>query len=307
MTSQHTTERPAGSHRPTGARAAVHTWIVGARPKTLPVTLAPIAVGTGVAASLGPVSWGRTALTVLFALGFVLGTNFLNDYSDGVRGVDEGRVGPTRLVGSGRAEPRHVLRSGLVLYGVGLLTGVALGWTVSWWLLALPVVCALGGWFYTGGRRPYGYRGFGDVGIFLFHGVIAVCATAFIQRGQIPATALAASIPIGLLSAALLTTNNLRDIPTDAASGKITLAVRLGDRRTRVYYTATVAAAFVTALALVPVRPWAWLVLGALPCAVVPVGRVLRGARGRDLIPVLEHTCLLLLVFGALFTVGVAL
>jgi 1,4-dihydroxy-2-naphthoate octaprenyltransferase len=271
------------------------------------VTAAPIAVGTGVAASLGPVSFWRTVLTVLFALGFVLGTNFFNDYSDGVRGVDEGRVGPTRLVASGQAAPRWVFRSGVVLYGVGAVSGVALGLAVSWWLLALAAVCALGGWFYTGGRRPYGYRGFGDLGIFLFHGVVAVCATAFIQRGEIPVTALAASLPVGLLSVALLTTNNLRDMPTDAVSGKITVAVRLGDRRTRVYYTATMAAAFASAAALITVRPWAWLVVGALPCAVLPVARVMRGARGRDLIPVLEQTCLLLLAFGALLTAGVAL
>ncbi|QIJ60696.1 1,4-dihydroxy-2-naphthoate polyprenyltransferase [Streptomyces sp. JB150] len=307
MTSQPATARPASRPRPAGARPSVRTWIVGARPKTLPVTAAPIAVGTGVAASLGPVSLWRSVLTVLFALGFVLGTNFFNDYSDGVRGVDEGRVGPTRLVASGQAAPRWVFRSGVVLYGIGGVSGVVLGATVSWWLLALAVVCALGGWYYTGGRRPYGYRGLGDLGIFLFHGVIAVCATVFIQCGEIPATAVTASLPVGLLSVALLTTNNLRDLPTDAASGKITVAVRLGDRRTRVYYTATVAAAFASAAALLPVRSWAWLVVGALPFAVLPVARVVRGARGRDLIPVLEHTCLLLLVFGALLTAGVSL
>ncbi|TVL91147.1 1,4-dihydroxy-2-naphthoate polyprenyltransferase [Streptomyces sp. SAJ15] len=289
------------------AGRAVRTWLVGARLKTLPVTLAPILVGLGTAASLGRISWWRTALTLVFALGFVLGTNFFNDYSDGVRGADDRRVGPVRLVGSGLASPRQVLRSGLVLYGVAALAAAVMAVTISWWLLALAVVCALGGWFYTGGSRPYGYRSLGDVSIFLFHGVIAVCATVYIQLGRVPLLALGASVPIGLLACALLTTNNLRDIPTDTAAGKITVAVRLGDRRTRVYYVLCVAVAFASALALAAGRPWALLVLGAVPCAVLPVRRVLGGARGGELIPVLEHTCVLLLVFGVLLATGVAL
>ncbi|MBZ9637848.1 1,4-dihydroxy-2-naphthoate polyprenyltransferase [Streptomyces sp. PSKA30] len=293
------TQWPAGS--------AVRTWLVGARLKTLPVTMAPIAVGTAIASSLGHFSWWRAALTLLFALGFVLGTNFFNDYSDGVRGADDHRVGPVRLVGSGQASPRQVLRCGLVLYGVAALAGVVMAVTISWWLLALAVVCALGGWFYTGGSRPYGYRSLGDVGIFVFHGVIAVCATAYIQLGRVPLLALAASVSIGLLACALLTTNNLRDIPTDTAAGKITIAVRLGDRRTRVYYVLCLALAFASALLLAASRPWALLVLGAVPFAVLPLRRVLGGARGSDLIPALEHTCLLLLAFGTLLAIGLAL
>ncbi len=289
------------------AAGALRAWIVGARLKTLPVTLAPVAVGSAVAASYGSLDGGRAALTLLFALGFVLGTNFFNDYSDGVRGADDQRVGPVRLVGSGQASPRSVLRSGIALYGVAVLSALVLALTVSWWLLALAAVCALGGWYYTGGARPYGYRSLGDVSIFVFHGVIAVCATAYIQLERIPLLALSASVPIGLLACALLTTNNLRDIPTDTAAGKITVAVRLGDRRTRHYYLVLIAASFVSALLLAPARPWALLVLGAVPAAVLPVCRVRAGARGRDLIPVLEHTCVLLLVFGALLTIGVAL
>ncbi|MDI6409938.1 1,4-dihydroxy-2-naphthoate polyprenyltransferase [Streptomyces albus] len=289
------------------AAGAVRNWLVGARLKTLPVTLAPLVVGWATASSLGHFSWWRAALTLVFALGFVLGTNFFNDYSDGVRGADDHRVGPVRLVGSGRASPRQVLRSGLALYGVAVLSAVVLAVTVSWWLLALAAVCALGGWYYTGGSRPYGYRSLGDVSIFLYHGVIAVCATVHIQLGRVPWIALAASVPIGLLACALLTTNNLRDIPTDTVAGKITVAVRLGDRRTRVYYTLTVTVAFVSALLLAAARPWALLVLGALPAAVLPLRRVLGGARGSELVPALEHTCVLLLVFGALLAIGLAL
>lgn len=293
----------AGSRLPAGVR----NWLVGARLKTLPATLAPVAVGTAIAHSLGEVVGWRLALTLLFGLGFVLGANFLNDYSDGVRGTDTDRVGPVRLVGSGQADARQVLRSGLVLYGIAALTAVVLAVTVSWLLLALAVGCALAGWFYTGGSKPYGYQGLGEVGVFLFHGVIAVCATVFIQLERIPPLALAASVPIGLLTCALLVTNNLRDIPTDSAAGKITLAVRIGERRTRMLYLACVGTPFAAGLALALARPWMLLVLAAVPAAVFPLRRVLGGARGADLIAALEHTCLLLLVFGALQTIGLAL
>ncbi|KAK1184898.1 1,4-dihydroxy-2-naphthoate polyprenyltransferase [Streptomyces sp. NBS 14/10] len=286
--------------------SAVRNWLIGARLKTLPATFAPIAVGTAIAHSLGQVSWWRTALTVVFALSFVIGTNFLNDYSDGVRGADTHRVGPVRLVGSGQATPRQVLRSGMVLYALAALTGVLMAVTISWWLLALTAFCALGGWFYTGGSRPYGYRGLGEVSVFLFHGVIAVCATAYIQLGRVPLLALSAAVPIGLLVCALLVTNNLRDIPTDAAAGKITLAVRLGDRRTRRLYVFCVETAFAWGPALAMTRPWALLVFAAVPFAVFPLRRVVTGARGADLIAALEHTCLLLLVFGALLAIGLA-
>ncbi|CAL9647331.1 1,4-dihydroxy-2-naphthoate octaprenyltransferase [Streptomyces sp. enrichment culture] len=291
--------------RPSGA--TVRDWLAGARPKTLPATFAPIAVGTAIAHTLGHVSAWRATLTVLFALSFVIGTNFLNDYGDGVRGTDDGRVGPVRLVGSGRAAPRQVLRAGLALYALAALTGLLMAVTVSWWLLALTAVCALGGWFYTGGSRPYGYRGLGEVSVFLFHGVIAVCATAYIQLGRVPLLALAASVPVGLLVCALLVTNNLRDIPTDAAAGKITLAVRIGDRRTRALYLSCVGVAFAAVPALAAARPWALLALAAVLCAVVPVRRVLGGARGAALVPVLEQTCVLLLGFGALLAIGLAL
>jgi 1,4-dihydroxy-2-naphthoate polyprenyltransferase len=287
--------------------SAVRNWLVGARLKTLPATLAPIAVGTAIAHSLGEVVLWRLGLTLLFGLGFVLGANFFNDYSDGVRGTDTHRVGPVRLVGSGQASARQVLRSGLVLYGVAVLTAVVLAVTVSWWLLALAGCCALAGWFYTGGSRPYGYHALGEVGVFLFHGVIAVCATVFIQLEWIPPLALGASVPIGLLTCALLVTNNLRDIPTDAAAGKITLAVRIGERRTRLLYLFCVATAFACGLALAVARPWLLLTLAAAPAAVLPLRRVLGGARGADLIAALEHTCLLLGVYGTLHTIGLAL
>ncbi|MCP3753887.1 1,4-dihydroxy-2-naphthoate polyprenyltransferase [Streptomyces sp. TBY4] len=286
---------------------AVRSWVAGARLKTLPVTFAPLVVGLAIAEEAGAVDWWHAALTAVLVLGFVLGTNFFNDYSDGIRGVDDHRAGPARLVGSGRATPRQVFRHGAVLYAVGALAGLVLAVLVSWWVLPLTVSLALGGWFYTGGARPYGYRGLGEISIFLFHGVVFVCAPAAIQLGHVPAVALGAAVPLGFLAVALLTTNNLRDIPTDAAAGKITLAVRMGAGPTRQFYVLCVAAAFVSAVLLAAARPGAFLVLGAVPVAVLPVRRVLGGAAGRDLIPALEHTCLLLLAFGSLQAIGLAL
>ncbi|MEW2029292.1 1,4-dihydroxy-2-naphthoate polyprenyltransferase [Streptomyces roseifaciens] len=296
---------PVTAHR-RPAPGTVRTWVRGARLKTLPVTLAPIAVGTGVAHSLGQVLWWRTALTLLFMLGFVIGTNYFNDYSDGIRGTDDERLGPARLVGSGQATPRQVLRAGMLLYAVAIVTGAVMAVTVSWWMIPLTAYCGLAGWFYTGGPRPYGYRALGDLSIFLFHGVVMVSATTGIQLGHVPPLALGASVPMGLLSCALLTTNNLRDIRTDAAAGKITVAVLLGERRTRVYYALCVAAAFASALLLSTARPWAALVIAAVPSAVFPLRRVLSGARGSDLIPALEHTCVLLLAFGAVLAIGLS-
>lgn len=289
-----------------GLRVSARNWVVGARLKTMPATFVPIAVGTAVAASSGEVHAWRTVLTVLYALGFVLGTNYFNDYSDGIRGTDANRVGPARLVGSGRAEARQVLRAGQFCYATAAVAAVVLAVTVSWSLLVLAVVCALGGWFYTGGAKPYGYRGLGEVSVFLFHGVIAVCATTFIQLGRVPPLAFVASVSIGLLVCSLLVSNNLRDIPTDAAAGKYTLAVAIGDGPTRVLYLALVAASFVVGLAMAVTRPWVLLVVASVPFAVVPVRRVRGGARGRDLVAVLEWTCLLLLVFGTLLTIGLA-
>jgi 1,4-dihydroxy-2-naphthoate octaprenyltransferase len=293
------------SLRPSWANKA-RIWLIGARLKTMPAVFTPVGVGTAIAYSFGHASVWRFALTLLFAIGFVVGTNYLNDYSDGVRGTDANRVGPVRLVGSGLASPRQVLWVGMVLFAISALTGFVLAATVSPWLLTLVALCPMGGWFYTGGTRPYGYRALGEVSVFLFFGVIAVCGTVFIQLGWIPWLALAASVPVGLLVCALLVTNNLRDIPTDTAAGKITLAVVLGDARTRVLYLSFVGAAFISGLALAAARPRALLVLAAVPFAVFPVRVVLSGRVGADLVPALEHSCLLLLAFGALLTIGLA-
>lgn len=281
-------------------------WWSGARPKTLPSAFAPVGVGTALAHSLGHTETWRFVLTMVFALGFTIGTNYLNDYSDGIRGTDDDRVGPVRLVGSGQASAKQVLWVGLFFFAVSAVTGLVLAFTVSWYLLALTVFCALGGWFYTGGEKPYGYRAMGEISCFLFFGPIAVCGTVFIQLGHIPLVALPASVPTGILVSALLVTNNLRDIPTDTVAGKQTLAVLMGERWSRWLYMLFVAIAFAAGLGMAVVRPATLLVLGALPFAVFPARRVMSGARGKDLVAALEHTCLLMLVYGVLFTIALA-
>ncbi|MFI5534094.1 1,4-dihydroxy-2-naphthoate polyprenyltransferase [Kitasatospora sp. NPDC051853] len=286
---------------------AVRTWVLGARLKTLPVSYAPLAVGFALAAAHGPLDWSRALLTTVLVLGFVLGTNFFNDYSDGIRGADDHRLGPARMVGSGRATPQEVFRHGAVLYAIGAAAGLALAVTVSWWLLAVTVLIALGGWFYTGGSHPYGYHGLGEVSIFLYHGVVFVCTPVYVQTGEVPWLAVAAAVPVGLLACALLTTNNLRDIPTDSVAGKTTLPVRFGADWARGFYTCCVLGAFAATVLLALVRPWALLALLAAPVALHPLRRVRSGAGGRDLIPALEHTCLLLLALGTFEAIGLAL
>jgi 1,4-dihydroxy-2-naphthoate polyprenyltransferase len=280
--------------------------MAGARPRTLPAAIVPVAVGSGVAAGYGQfVAW-RAALALVVALAMQVGVNYANDYSDGIRGTDEQRVGPVRLVGSGLAAPRQVLTAALASFLVAGLAGLVLAAVVSWWLLLLGVAAVGAAWFYTGGSRPYGYRALGEVSVFAFFGVGAVAGTAYVQMGRLAWLAVAAAVPVGLLACALLVINNLRDIPTDGAAGKRTLAVVLGDRRTRVLYAGCVAAPFAAAAAMATVAPLTLITLAAVPLAVQPVRQVLRAATGPGLIAVLGQTGRLQLAFGLLLTVGLA-
>jgi 1,4-dihydroxy-2-naphthoate polyprenyltransferase len=283
-------------------------WIAGARPRTLPAAVVPVAVGTGVAFSYGGADWGRALLALFVALALQVGVNYANDYSDGVRGTDSDRVGPLRLVGSGAATPKSVLAAVLDISLAAAAAGLVLViLTAAWWLLAVGLVAILAAWFYTGGSRPYGYRALGEVSVFVFFGLVAVSGTAYVQLERLPWPAVAASVPVGLLACALLIGNNLRDIVTDGPSGKRTLAVILGDTRTRVLYSVTLLAPFVIAMALTPVRPFAALTLLALPLAVPAVRAVHAGATGPALITTLQQTARLQLAFGALFALGLAL
>jgi 1,4-dihydroxy-2-naphthoate octaprenyltransferase len=287
----------------------VREWLAGTRPRTLPAAVVPVLIGSGVAAGYDKFSLWRGALALLVSLALQVGVNFANDYSDGIRGSDsaERRVGPVRLVGSGLAKPKHVLIAALACFCVAGVAGLALAAVTSWWLVLGGACCVAAAWFYTGGSRPYGYMGFGEIAVFLFFGVAAVAGTAWVEMGSPSWLALAASVPAGLLSCALLMINNLRDIESDGVSGKRTLAVLMGDARTRQVYVLMLLVPFAVAAAIAVERPFSLLMLLALPLAIPPIRTVRGGANGLALITALGQTGKLQLAFGLAFTVGLAI
>jgi 1,4-dihydroxy-2-naphthoate polyprenyltransferase len=289
------------------AVAEARDWVAGARPRTLPAAIVPVVVGSGVAIGYGQLELWRAVLALFVALALQVGVNYANDYSDGIRGTDEKRVGPVRLVGSGLARPRQVLAAALGCFAAACVAGLVLALVTSWWLILLGGLAVAAAWFYTGGDRPYGYRALGEVSVFLFFGVAAVAGTAYVQMDRVAWLALAAAVPVGLLACALLVINNLRDIPTDTATGKRTLAVVAGDQRTRLLYAACALLPFVIAAAIAPVRPLVLIALAALPLAAMPIRLVRAGASGPRLITALGQTGRLQLAFGALLTVGLAI
>jgi len=280
----------------------VNRWLVGARIKTLPAAVVPVALGSVVCVGAGGASWELVPLAAVVALSLQVAVNFANDYSDGIRGTDAERVGPVRLVGSGLASASSVRRAAMIAFGVAAVSGLVLAAVTTWWLLAIGAVSILAGWFYTGGPRPYGYAGLGEVFVFVFFGLVATVGTTYVIIERIPYESWTYGVASGALSCALLVTNNLRDIPSDRESGKRTLAVRLGDRRTRSFFVLLVVTSFVVLLATAFRRPESLVVVLATPFAVRPVRSVVRGAVGRDLIPVLAGTARLQLVIGALVT-----
>ncbi|TFV65422.1 UNVERIFIED_ORG: 1,4-dihydroxy-2-naphthoate polyprenyltransferase [Bacillus sp. AZ43] len=282
-------------------------WLAGARPRTLPAALAPVLVGTGAAVALDGFDLAAALLALLVALALQVGVNYANDYSDGRRGTDADRVGPMRLVGSGTATARQVLVAALLSFAVAGVAGLALAALSSWWLVAVGAVCMAAAWTYTGGPLPYGYRALGEVFVFVFFGPVAVVGTTFVQTGTLAGLAWAATVPVGLLIVAILVVNNLRDIDGDAVAGKRTLAVVLGDHRTRVLFAGLFVVAFVVVLAIGVGRPGALLGLLAAPLAVPPARTVLRGARGPELIAALADTGRLTLATGVLLGAGLAL
>ncbi len=282
--------------------------MAGARPRTLSAGLVPVAVGTAVAVGEGSATaWWRAAVALVVAMALQVGVNFSNDYSDGVRGIDDStRIGPRRLVGSGLVEARRVKWAALVALAVAAAAGVVLAAAAGWELLAVGVVCLVVGWLYTGGPKPYGYMGLGEVFVFVFFGLVATAGTAYALLERLDWFAVLCGVPVGLWAVALLTANNLRDIVGDAAAGKRTLPVRLGERRTRLMYMAVLEASYAVALAAsFGGRAAAAAVVGA-PFAVSAVRRVLRGASGPELIPVLGATAKVQLVSGLAMAAGIA-
>jgi 1,4-dihydroxy-2-naphthoate polyprenyltransferase len=287
--------------------ANVAQWISGARPRTLPNAVAPVIAGTGAAAWLHSAVWWKALLALAVALALIVGVNYANDYSDGIRGTDDNRAGPVRLVGARLASPRSVLAAAVTSLAVGAAAGLALALLSAPWLIAVGAACIAGAWLYTGGSRPYGYAGFGEVAVFVFFGLVAVLGTQYTQALRVDWVGLVLAVSIGALSSAVLVANNLRDIPTDTESGKITLPVRLGDARTRVLYQALLASAAVMTLVLMLATPWCGVGLVATPLALRAARPVRSGRGGPELIPVLRDTGLVMLVWAIAVAAALAL
>jgi 1,4-dihydroxy-2-naphthoate octaprenyltransferase len=275
----------------TSAPTTPAQWLAGARPRTLPAAIAPVLAGTGVAAYADGLVWWKALLALVVSLALQVGVNYANDYSDGIRGTDADRVGPMRLVGSGAATPAAVKRAAFLAFGVAALAGLVLAATTAWWLVAVGAACVVAAWFYTGGSRPYGYLALGEVMVFVFFGLVAVVGTTYVQTEAWDPAALWAGVGIGALACAILVVNNLRDIPTDRAVGKRTLAVVLGDERTRGLYALLVGAAAVAVVGVAATSTW-WALAGLvfLVRCVAPLRTVLGGAAGPALVPVLGAT-----------------
>jgi 1,4-dihydroxy-2-naphthoate octaprenyltransferase len=323
-------------------------WVAGARPRTLPAAVVPVAVGSA-AGYVARQSYGRisvvavvgnshqhagytlgttvsahgfsivnAALALVVALGLQIGTNYVNDYADGVRGTDEVRVGPVRLVAGKLASVRQVKTAALIAFGISGAAGLVLALRVSYWFIPIGLLCGLAGWAYTGGSHPYGYLGLGEVLVFVFFGLVATAGSAYVQHAPFVvmgdltfgfpwAFALWAGVPVGLLATALLQANNLRDIDTDVESGKKTLAVRVGRKRAGYLYAGTLVATAASICVLQHYRGWVLIALLALPLAIVPVRLALGDSNGRALLPMLATTARLQLAVGVLLTVGLLL
>jgi 1,4-dihydroxy-2-naphthoate octaprenyltransferase len=271
--------------------ATPRQWVAGARPRTLPAAVAPVLAGTAVASYVDAALWWKAGLSLVVALALQVGVNYANDYSDGVRGTDADRVGPMRLVGSRAATPEAVKLAAFASFGVAAVAGLVLAATTAWWLVAVGLASIVAAWLYTGGKRPYGYLALGEVMVFVFFGLVAVVGTTYVQIETFEWASLYAAVGVGALACALLVVNNLRDIPTDSLVGKRTLAVVLGDERTRYLYLFLVVAAAAAVVAVAVVTTW-WVLVGLafLLRMAAPLREVLGGARGAALVPVLQQT-----------------
>jgi 1,4-dihydroxy-2-naphthoate octaprenyltransferase len=286
--------------------ATLSQWIAGARPRTLPAAIAPVIVGTAAAAPLHQANLGLALLAMLVSLGLQVGVNYANDYSDGIRGTDADRVGPVRLVGQHKANPENVKLMAFAFFGLAGLVGLALvALSEAWIMVPLGILAILAAWRYTGGDNPYGYRGLGELYVFVFFGLMATLGTLYTQAHTLTWIGVAGAVGVGAIASAILVANNLRDIPTDRRTGKRTLAVRLGDRGTRVLYVGLIVVSLVMA-ALIALTYWqALLVLLALPILWRPVQALRTGATGPALVPVLASTGLFEIAYAVLLAIGI--
>ena len=288
--------------------ASLNQWVAGARPRPLPAAIAPVILGTAAAHLLGRADLALAILALLVALSLQVGVNYANDYSDGIRGTDEARVGPVRLVGQRLAAPSNVKAAAMLSFAAAAMAGLALvGLSEAWIMLPLGALSVLAAWRYTGGDNPYGYRGLGEVYVFVFFGLMATLGTLYTQADAVSWFGLIGAIGVGALASAILVANNLRDIPTDIEHGKRTLAVRLGDARTRTLYVALFTASVVALGAMAWFEPWALLGLLAVPLGLKAVRTVRAGTTGRELIPVLAATGLYEVAYAVLIALGVVI
>jgi 1,4-dihydroxy-2-naphthoate octaprenyltransferase len=288
--------------------ATIAQWIEGARPRTLPAAIAPVVVGTGAAAAVDQADLALALLALVVSVCLQVGVNYANDYSDGIRGTDADRVGPVRLVGQHKADPENVKLMAFSFFGFAALVGLALvALSAAWIMIPLGALAILAAWKYTGGDNPYGYRGLGEVYVFVFFGLMATLGTLYTQAGEVTGVGLLGAVGVGAIASAILVANNLRDIPTDRATGKNTLAVRLGDRGTRLLYAALLLVALLAVVGIAFTHPLALIALPAFGLAWRPLQVVRSGATGRDLVAVLAATGLFEVAYAVLLAAGLAL
>ena len=281
----------------------MNKWIIGARPRTLPAAIAPVVVATALAGA--DWNWFRAALALKVGVWLQIGVNYANDYSDGVKGSDANRVGPTRLVASGLATAVQVKRAAFISFGIASIAGIWLSLLSSPWLLLVGVAAIAAAWGYTGGKNPYGYSGLGEVSVFIFFGLTATVGTYYAQTGHVTALSVLCAVPMGALACAILAVNNLRDRAQDELVGKRTLAVRLGDSKARKGFVALLVIAHLSALATL--LPWSLITLAVLPLTFSISRSVISGASGASLIPLLGKTGKLQMFFGVLFAIALAI
>jgi 1,4-dihydroxy-2-naphthoate octaprenyltransferase len=282
----------------------MNKWIVGARVKTLPAAVAPVLIGTSYAEKI---NWSNAFLALVVSLFLQIAVNFANDYSDGVRGTDTHRIGPVRLVASGLASASSVKAAALISFLIAAIAGFVLALTISPWLFLVGAASIWAAWGYTGGKKPYGYFGFGELSVFIFFGLVATVGSYYIQTEQFNWQIFLLAIPVGTLSCAILAVNNLRDLPQDNLVGKRTMAVRIGEKNTRVFFMLLLVTAQVTALAAASISSLALITLICSPITYSVVRQVLNGAVGAELIEVLSKTAKLQLVMASLLAAALAI
>ena len=282
--------------------ATIKEWVAGARVRTLPAAVAPVIVGTALVAP--QVNWLHATFALLVALSLQIGVNYSNDYSDGIKGTDADRVGPMRLVGSGKATPLSVRNAAFIFFTLSAIAGLILALRTSLWLLLIGALAIVAAWSYTGGKNPYGYRALGEVSVFIFFGLVAVVGTYYVQSNKITLLAFLAALPVGAQACAILVLNNLRDRAKDAQVGKRTLPVVMGEKVTRYFFVGLIFGSNLIGIATAFEKPWTALTGLLLPLSGYLSIAILKGAGGRDLIALLQRTALFQLLFALLYAAG---